>query len=96
MYSACKLNKQGDNTQNLIYTFPNLESVCFSLSGYNCCFLNCIQISQAAGKVVWYSQLLNNFPQFAVIHRVKGFSVVNETEIDVFWNFLSFYMIQGM
>ena len=36
----------------------------------NCCFLTCIQISQEADQVVWYSHLLKNFPQFAVIHTV--------------------------
>ena len=55
-----------------------------SMSNSNCCFLNCIQISQEAGKVVWYSHLFKNFPQFVVIHTVKGFSVVNEVEVGVF------------
>ena len=48
----------------------------------NYCFLTCIQISQEAGKVVWYSQLLNNFPQFVVIHTGKGFSLVNDVFLD--------------
>ena len=47
-------------------------------------FLTYIQISQEKGKVVWYSQLLKNFPQFVVIHSVKGFGIVDKTEIDVF------------
>ena len=42
------------------------------MSGSNCCFLTCIQISQEAGKVVWYFHLFKNFPQFVVIHTVKG------------------------
>ena len=54
------------------------------MSGSNFCFLTCIQISQEAGKVVWYSHLLKNFPQFIVIPRVKGFGIVNKAEIDVF------------
>ena len=54
------------------------------MSGSNCCFLACIQVFQEAGKVVWYSHLFQNFPQFIVIHTVKGFSIVNETEVDVF------------
>ena len=54
------------------------------MSTSNCYFLTCIQISQEAGQVVWYSHLLKNFPQFVVIHTVKGFSVVNEAEVDVF------------
>ena len=49
----------------------------------NCCFLTCIQISQEAGKVVWYSHLFQNFPQFTVIHTVQGFGIVNKAEIDV-------------
>ena len=47
-------------------------------------YLSCIQISQEAGKVVWYSHLLKNFPQFVVIHTVKGFGVINKAEVDVF------------
>ena len=44
----------------------------------------CIQISQEAGQVVWYSPLSKNFPQFVVIHTVKGFGIVNKAEIDIF------------
>ena len=73
-----------------MYSFPNLEPVCCSMSSSNCCFLTCIQISQEAGKVVWYSHLLKNFPQFVVIHMVKGFGVVNKAEVDVFLE-LSFF-----
>ena len=51
----------------LTYCFSYLEPVC-SMSSSNCCFLTCIQISQEAGQVVWYSHLLKNFPQFIVIH----------------------------
>ena len=54
------------------------------MSSSNCCFLICIQIAQQAGKVVWYSHLLKNFPQFVVIYTVTGFGVVNKAEIDVF------------
>ena len=56
----------------------------------NCCFLTCIQVSQEAGKVVWYSHLLKNFPQFVVIHTVKGFSILNNTEVDFFLEFSCF------
>ena len=54
------------------------------MSSSNCCFLTCIQISQGAGQVVWYSHLFQNFPQFIVIHTVKGFGIVNKADIDVF------------
>ena len=57
------------------------------MSGSNCCFLTCIQISQEAGKVVWYSHLFKNFPQLVVIHTIKGFSIVNEAEVNVFLEF---------
>ena len=59
--------------------------------GSNCCFLTCIQVSQEAGKVVWYFHLFKNFSQFVVIHTVKGFNVVNEVEVDVFMELLCFF-----
>ena len=74
-----------------MYSFLNLEPAHFSMSSSNCCFLTYIQISQEADKVVWYSHLLKNFPQFVVIHIVKGFSIVNEAELDVFLEFSCFF-----
>jgi len=65
-----------------MHSFPDLEPVCCSMSSSNCCFLMCIQISQKAGKVVWYSHLFQSVPQFVVIHTVKGFSIVNKAEAD--------------
>ena len=55
-----------------------------------CCFLTCIQISQEAGQVVWYSHLLQNFPQFIVIHIVEGFRIVNK-EMDIFLELSCFF-----
>ena len=55
---------------------------CF-MSHFNYCFLICIQISQKASKVVWYSNLIKNYPQF-VIHKVKVFNIVKEAEVVVF------------
>ena len=75
----------------LMYSFPYLEPVCCSMSSSNCCFLTCIQISQEADQVVWYSHLFQNFPQFIVIHTVKGFGVVNEAETDVFLELSCFF-----
>ena len=77
-------------------SFPNFEPVHCSMSGSNCCFLTCIQISQEAGQVVWYSHLFQNFPQFVVIYIVKGFGIDDKGEVDVFWNSLAFSMIQQM
>ena len=70
-----------------MYSFSYLEPVCGSMSSSNCYFLTCIQISQEPGQVVWYSHLLKNFPQFIVIHTVKGFGIVKKAEIDVFLEF---------
>ena len=55
-----------------MYSFPNFEPVHYSISDSNCCFLTCVQVSQKAGQVVWYSHIFRNFPQFVVIHTVKG------------------------
>ena len=61
------------------------------MSSSNCCFLTCIQVSQEAGQVVWYSDLFQNFPQFIVIHTVKSFGIVNKAEIDVFLELSCFF-----
>ena len=61
------------------------------MSRSNCCFLTCIQISQEADQVVWYSHLLKNLPQFLVIHTVKGFGIVNKEEVDVFLELSCFF-----
>ena len=87
----------------MTYSFPNLETVCYFMSGSSCCFLTCMQISQEggavggaegitdkAGKMVWYSHLFKNFPQFVVIHIVKDFSIVNEAKVDIFLEFSCF------
>ena len=61
------------------------------MSRSNCCFLTCIQVSQEAGQVIWYSHFCQNFPQFIVIHTVKGFGIVNRAEIDVFLELSCFF-----
>ena len=79
-----------------MYSFSSLEPVHCSMSGSNYCFLTSIQFSQEAGKVVWYSHLFKNFPQFVVIHTVKSFSVVNEAELDIFLEFCYFYDLMDL
>ena len=83
------------NKQVTVYSLDVLlscfETVCCSMSCSNCCFLTCVQVSQEAGEVVWYSHLFKNFPQFVVIHTVKSFSIVNEAEVDVFLEFSCFF-----
>ena len=75
-----------------MYSFSDLEPVCCYMSSSNYCFLTCIQISQEAGKVVWYSHLFQNFPQFVVIRTVKGCGIVNKEEIDVFLELSCFFV----
>ena len=70
-----------------MYSFSYLEPVCCFMLISNCCFLTCIQVSQEAGQVVWYSHLFQSFPVFGfffLVHSVKGFVVINKAEIDVF------------
>ena len=74
-----------------MYSFSYLEPVCCSMSSSSCCLLTCIQVSQEAGQVVWYSHLFQNFPQFIVIHTVKGFGIVNKAELDVFLELSCFF-----
>ena len=74
-----------------MYFFHNFEPVCRSMSDSNCCFLTSIQVSQEAGKVVWYFYLFKNFQQFVVIYTVKGFGVINKAEVDVFLEFSCFF-----
>ena len=50
-----------------------------------------MQISQEAGQVVWYSHLFQNFPEFVVVHTVKGFGIANKAEVDVFLELSCFF-----
>ena len=80
MYSAYKLNKQGDSIQFwCMYFFPNLEPVCCSMSSSNMSLAT--QVSQDVGTVVWYSHLFKNFPEFVVAHTVKGLGIVNKADV---------------
>ena len=99
MYSEAKKNKQSDNIQprhTSLYSFLYLEPFHCSMFHSNCCFLTCLQLSREAGKVVWYSHLFKNFPKFVVIHTVKGFSVVSDTEVGVFLTFSCFLEVSNL
>ena len=72
-----------------MYFFPDFAPVHGSMSGSNCCFLTFIHVLQEAGKAVWHSHVFQNFPQFVVIHTIKGFSIVNEA--DAFLEFSFFF-----
>ena len=73
MYSAFKLNKEGDSIQPWLNPFLIWNQSIVPRPVQTCC-LTCIQISQEAGQVVWYSHLFHNCPQSVVIHTVKGCS----------------------
>ena len=73
-----------------MYSFPNLEQVhCFML-GSNSYILTCIQISQEAGKIVWYSHLFQNFPVCCDPHS-QSLWYISEAEVDVFLEFSCFF-----
>ena len=80
-HSAYKLNKQGDNIQPWHTPFLVWNQSVVPWSSSNYCFLTCIQISQEAGQVVWYSHLWKNSPQSDVIHTVKGFGTGNKADV---------------
>ena len=92
MYSAYELNKHSDNIQLWHTPFPiwNYSVIPWPVLTV-ASWPACTQVSQEAGQVVWYSHLLKNFPQFAVIHTVKGFGIVNKAEIDVFLELSCFF-----
>ena len=50
-----------------------------------------MQVSPEAGRVVWYSHLLKNFPQFVLCHTIKGYGIVNEAEMGVFLELSCFF-----
>ena len=79
-----------------MHSFSYLEPVCCSISSWNCFFMSCIQNSQEASQVVWYSHLFQNFPQLIVVHTVKGFGIVNKAGMDGSLGLSCFLMIQQM
>ena len=93
MCSACKLNNQGDNIQPWCTLFPIWNQ---SVVPYLVLTVTSWPAYRFLRRVVWYSHLFKNFPQFVVIHTVKGFKVANEAKVDVFLESLVFSMIQWM
>ena len=92
LLNICTVSCEGSATgyfASALLKRPEAELITRSSS--NCSFLTCIQVSQEAGQVVWYSHLFQNFPQFIVIHTAKGFGIVNKAEIDVFLELSCFF-----
>ena len=90
MCSAYILNTQGDSN---CVCFLNLEPFSCFIQDSNCCCLTSIQVSQETGKMAWYFHIFKSFPQFIMIHTVKYFGVVDETEVVLFVCFLFFFLI---
>ena len=90
IYSAYKLNKQDDSIQPWHTPFPIWNQ------SVPCPVLTVASWQKEAGQVFWYSHLFQNFPQFIVIHTVKGFGIVKKAEIDVFLELSCFLIIQQM
>ena len=90
MHSAYRLNKRGDSRQPCLIPFSILNQsvvpyrVLTVASWHAYRFL---RRQVRSGKMVCYSQLSMSFPQFVMIHTVKGFRVLDETEVDVFLQF---------
>ena len=88
MYSACKLNTQGDNIQPWCTPFPIWNQSVVPCPVLTVAFWPAYRVSQ---EVVWYSHLFNNFSKFVVIYTVRGFSIVSEAEVDVFLELSCFF-----
>ena len=95
MYSTYKLNKQGDNIQPWRTPFPM-----WNQSIVRCLILTvacCPAYKFFRRQIRWYGiPISEKFPWFVLNHTVKGYSLVNEAEIDAFWNSLAFSVIQQM
>ena len=74
-----------------MYSFPDLEPVCCSMCSSNCCLLTCIQISMRQVRRSGIPISLRIFPEFVVIHTVKGFSIVSKAEVDAFLELSCFF-----
>ena len=84
MYSAYMLNKQGDNIQPWRTPFPIWNKSVVPCPVLTVASWPAYRFLREAGKVVWYSHLFQNFPQFVVICTIKGFGIVNKAEVNVF------------
>ena len=91
MYSTFKLNKQNENVQPWRTPFPILNQSIVPCPVLTFDSWHAYRVHKEADKVVCYSHLFMNFPQFVAIPTVKRFSLVNETVVDVFLEFSCFF-----
>ena len=90
MYSAYKVNKQGDCIQPWHTPFPVWNQSVVPCLVLTVASWPVYRFLKKVGKVAWYSYLFKNFPHFLVIHTIKGFSIVTKAEVDVFLEFTCF------
>ena len=75
-----------------MYSFSYLDPVCCSMPSSNCCFLTCVQVSQEAGQVVWYSLSFRIFHSIVIIEKTREvqkniyfcFGIVSKAKVNVF------------
>ena len=84
MCPVCKLNKQGDNMQPCT-PFPILNQSVVPCKVLTVASWPTYSFLRRQVKVAWYSYLFKSFLQFVVIHTVKGFHIVNEAEVAIFY-----------
>ena len=82
--SAYKLNKQGNNIQPWCTPFPTLNQSVVLCPVLTVTSWPANRFLRRQVKAAWYSLLFKNFPQYVLIYTVKGFSLVNEAEVDIF------------
>ena len=90
MYSAYRLNKQGDSWHPCHTPFSILNQSVVPDRVLTVASWSTYKVSKETGKMVWYSHLFESSPQFVMIHTVKYFRVVNETQVDIFLEFPCF------
>ena len=90
MYSAYKLSKQGENIQPWCTPFQIWILSIVPCPVPSVASWPAYRFLRRQVKMVWYSHLFKSFPQFVMIHTVKGFSLANETEVDVVLEFPCF------
>ena len=91
MYSACKLNKQGDNIQPYHTPFPIWNESFVLCPLLTVAFWPAYRFLRRQTRWSGIPTSSRNFPQFIVIHTVKGFGVVNKAEVNIYLEFFRFF-----
>ena len=84
IHSVCRLNKQGDDIQPWCTAFPTCKQSIVPSLVLTVASWPTYKFCRRQVRWLWYSHLIKNFPQFIVIHTVKGLGIVNKAEIHFF------------